>query len=214
MQAFGKVKKITILVNDQEMTFSEEELTAILEKYLNTEASKKSAKAPGEADTPTEGKYFYVNPMAINQAVFHYERPDLLQEMTRKLILEAFEELRKYPVKYGKTFMTMIPEKTWEVLSTFEMEEMCRNLGGHMADWVEQALEWAQRIVNGETWASVCNDPDTAKWYRLITWKNGNKKIIGGASEKRNYSPASFYNRNKNCGTMIFDTVPAIVIYT
>ena len=32
-----------------------------------------------------------------------------------------------------------------------------------MADWVEQAFEWAQRISNGESWKTICNDADTAK---------------------------------------------------
>ncbi len=48
-----------------------------------------------------------------------------------------------------------------------------------MADWVEQALEWAQKIFDGQSWESICNYPDTSKNKRMIIWKNGNYATVG-----------------------------------
>lgn len=93
------------------------------------------------------------------------------------------------------------------------MEEFARSMGGHIADWVEQSLEWAQRIVNGETWEAICNNPDTANWYRLVKWKYGKTRIIGGSSKLNNGSSVSFVLNNDFCSdTKINNTVPSIVL--
>ena len=61
-----------------------------------------------------------------------------------------------------------------------ELREIARRLGDHNADRVEQALEWAQRIQNGETWEAVCNNPDHATHRRSVIWNNGYARIVGG----------------------------------
>ena len=139
---------------------------------------------------PTEGKWFLVNPLAIDQTLFIEEREDLWQESARKLILEAFQELKENP-KYAKPFKTMILKKTWLMTSVKELEELAESLGDHNADWVEQALEWAQRICNGETWEDLCNKTDPIKYHRLIKWKNDCFQFVGGS-----------YNSNINKGAV------------
>ncbi len=132
------------------------------------------------SSVPIEGKWFRVNPVAIDQNLFKEERENSRQEKTRQLILEAFEKMKKNS-KYARTFKTMIPTKTWEERSISEHEMLANELGDHIADWVEQALEWAQRIYNGESWEDICNKKDMANWYRLVYWKNGYPGIVGGS---------------------------------
>lgn len=132
------------------------------------------------AEKPTVGKWFKVNPLAIDQNLFREKRRDSRQEETRQIILAAFEEMKKNP-KYEKPFMTFIPKKTWESKNVGELKELASKLGNHNADWVEQTLEWAQRIANGETWEAVCNKKDTANWYRLVAWENGYYRLVGGS---------------------------------
>lgn len=212
IEALVDVKEITLPVHGREMTFSKEELIAILEQHFNNKETE--AKTIEVVQTPTEGKCFVVNPNSINQKLFQKKRKDSSQERTRKIILEAFIEVKDNPEKYAKTFKTMMPEVTWLVKTVRELNELARNVGDHIADWVEQALEWAQRIDNGEAWEAICNDPDTAKWYRLVIWKNGYPRIIGGASELHSNRPAS----DVYCGVydpyeILSDTVPSVVLY-
>ena len=166
------------------------------------------------AEKPTEGKWFDVNPLAIDQKLFKKKRGYSRQESTRKLILEAFTEMKNNPEKYGKPFQTMMPEKTWESKTVAELNELATCLGDCIADWVHQALEWAQRIANGESWKAICNEADTANWYRLVVWKNGYARLIGG-SRKENFGiPASdvsdvFYFSSFR----LYHTVPSVVRY-
>ena len=214
--------KITLQVSGREMTFSEEELVSILEGYFTTkeaqqkERNMKTAETRQQAtvevaQTPTEGKCFEVNPMAIDQSLFSQPRNDSRQEWTRQIILEAFAEM-KNASKYARPFKTMMPEKEWKVKTVSELKEMACHLGDHMADWVEQALEWAQRIANGETWKAVCNEPDTANWYRLVIWKSGYARLVGGSREDYD-NPASdvcidVYSSND----LLNYTVPLVVL--
>lgn len=180
--------KITLLVSGREMTFSENELVAILEKHFDTEATQQEEKnvqkqAETEvAQTPTEGKWFEINPTEIDQRIFYEKKSDRRQERTRQRILEAFFEMKINP-KYARPFETLIPKKTWYTKYVSELRDIACNLGDHMADRVEQALEWAQRIANGETWEEVCNNPDNANWYRLIEWENSHTRIVGGSQD-------------------------------
>lgn len=224
------VKKITLLVNGREKSFSEKELIKKLEKLEELESKAESVQKSTEvtqktneeksrntveiAQKPTEGKCFEVNPISINQNLFQKKRKDARQEATRQLIIEAFAEMKANPTRYAKSFKTMIPIKTWEGYKTVsELKEIACSLGDHMANWVEQALEWAQRLANGETWTVICNDPDTAKWYRLIVWKNGYAKIVGGASEFHDFLPASDVHNIDFSSDVILDyTVPSVVL--
>ena len=142
------------------------------------------------ARIPTEGKWFKVNPLAIDQNLFKEERENSMQETTRQYILEAFEEM-KMNSKYAKPFKTMIPKKTWETKSVEELKKLAQRLGNHNADWVEQALEWAQRISNGESWDEICNKQDTANWYRLVVWKCGYARLVGGSRNGIGSNPLS-----------------------
>ena len=195
-------EEITLSVNDQEMTFSEQELVSILKEHF---------KMAG----PREGIWFYIDPLSIDQNLFQKKRRDKSQEATRLLILEAFENLKKYPDTYAKPFRTLMPQKTWVEKDENQLIEVAQALGKCIADWIYQALEWAQRIHNGETWKKVCNEKDTANWYRLIRWKDGSKKIIGGARKNQFCS----YSATQICSYDGFDmydsyeTIPLIVDY-
>lgn len=129
---------------------------------------------------PTVGEWFEVKPQAIDQRLFETKREDYRQEAARKLILQAFAKMKNNPEKYGKNFETMMPKKTWDFKTVAELKEMASKLGDHNADWIEQALEWAQRIANGESWKAICNDKDTVRWFRLVVWKNGSARLAGG----------------------------------
>ena len=163
---------------------------------------------------PIEGIYFNVNFATINQAIFNKERKDKEQEKTRKVILEAFEEVKNNPEKYGKPFKTIVPKKDWKVKTIEELIELSNDFGGHIADWVEQALEWAQRISNGEKWKDVCNEPDTISNYRIVIWKNGFVRIVGGSYKCGSKYPACDIGNYDFClDNEIKDTVPLIVVY-
>ena len=204
--------KITLQVNGREMTFSEKELIAIIEKHLSeTTQQTTTAKVTRK---PTEDAWFEVKPQAIDQKLFEKKRNDNRQEATRKLILEAFAEMKENPEKYGKNFKTMMPQKTWSSKTVAQLKEMASNLGDHNANWVEQAFEWAQRIANGESWEAICNNKDTANWYRLVVWKNGYARLVGGSVCNVNCKPVSgvyddFYYDNDD----LYDTVPLVVLY-
>lgn len=166
------MKNITLQINGREITFSEQQIVDIVQKYLHEEIR------------PIEGKYFEVDPFSIDRKLFLNDRKDSKQESARQLINQAFLQLDKYPERYGKKFYTLMPECTWNCgKSTKEIYDIALELGDHIANWVEQALEWAQRITNGETWEALCNDDDTAKWHRLIEWKKeGYLIMVGGAT--------------------------------
>ena len=190
MKECGQEMKVILTVHGRERTFSERELIAILEKHFSKETTEQ-VSALKLAKVPTEGKLFEVKPLAINQTLFQKKRRGKRQEWTRKLILEAFVEVDKHPEKYASPFYTLIPEKTWSGYKTIEeLKEYAKDLGGRMADWIEQALEWAQRISNGESWEAVCNKADTANCYRLVVWKDGCTRLVGGSP----YSYISYLN--------------------
>ena len=90
---------------------------------------------------------------------------------------------------------------------------MACKLGDHNADWVEQALEWAQRISNGESWEVICNNADTANWYRMIIWKNGYARLVGGSRNRSNVFPASDVHNYDYDSYGIIYTVPLVVLY-
>ena len=171
--------KMTFKIHGRDMTLSMDELIKILEKHFSTEPIKKTVQSP------SEGEWFEVNPDTIDQSLFYKIRPDLKQEEARKLILQAFDAVKIKPWRYGKKFYTLIPRIHWywdEEKTIRELLELHRNLGDHNADWVEQALEWAQRICNGESWKELCNEWDKCCQCRLIEW-NGEKqefRTVGG----------------------------------
>lgn len=207
------MKKITLQVDGREMSFSEQELIAIVKEHLSTKTTQQTTTAK-VAQKPTEDAWFEVKPQAINQKLFEKKKEDSIQEATRKLILEAFVKMKEKPEKYGRDFKTLMPKKTWDSKTVAQLKEMASNLGDHNADWIEQALEWAQRISNGESWETICNDKDTANWHRLIVWKHGYNCIVGGSVFFDHDYPASdvgiaFCDNNRN----LKSSVPLVVLY-
>lgn len=167
--------KFTFEVDGREVTLSEDELKAFARAKLSAQATVKKCKAP------IVGQAFAVNPMAIDRSLFSEERKDERQERTRQFILEAFTEVDANPKRYAKPFWTMIMKKTWDGSKTRkELVEMADAVG-HLANWVEQVLEWAQRISNGETWEGLCNEADRTAWYRLVRWEH-DLRLIGGCA--------------------------------
>lgn len=165
------------------------------------------------AHTTTEGKLFEVNPLGIDRSKFEMPMSKWRQERTRQIIQEAFAEVDNDPEKYASAFYTLIPEKKWNDFKTIvELKMYANDLGGLIADWVEQALEWAQRICNGEAWEAICSNADTANWHRMILWKNGHYRLVGGSRNNNNYDPAS-YVCNCDCSSddRSATTVPLVV---
>lgn len=199
------MKEFTLQINGREMTFSEQELTAIVEKYLG-ETMQITQK-------PTEDKWFEVKPKFLSPNLFKGKRIDKKQEAVRHLIIDALAEMQKNS-EYERAFKTMMPKKTWASKTVMQLEGVAKDRGEEMATWIHQALEWAQRLTNGETWEAVCNDPDSANWYRLIIWKGGSTRLVGGAISDRNNFPASMihYDDLKDDRILSF-TVPLVVTY-
>lgn len=204
-------KELIVTVNGRDMVFSEKELVDILEKNIK----HCNACQIEISDKPVEEKGFKVNPFEINQKLFKKQRKDKYQERTRQIILEAFEELKEKPEKYADPFITFRPEKNWiGTKSIQELIDLAESIGDHLMDWVEQALEWAQRIQNGESWETVCNEPDTAKYHRLILWKNGRIRFLGGCTKINSCASATnVYCIDFYLESAVGNTVPAVIMY-
>ncbi len=171
-------------------------------------------KVAEKTRTPTEGEWFVVNLNTINKNLFKREKKDPQQERTRQLIREALDVVRKNPTKYPAEFKVIMPEKNWKKKSISQLKQVACELGDHAADWVEQALVWAQRISNGESWKKVCNDPDNANWYRLIAWKDNYWRFVGGSQKAKDESPSSFVYHYNYWGRMhIKNAIPLVVSY-
>ena len=178
------------------------------------EITKEECHASDLAQTPSEGKLFEVNPLGIDRSKFEKPMSNRKQEWTRQIIQEAFAEVDKHPEKYASAFYTLMPEKKWNGLKTVaELNAYANDLDGQMADWVEQALEWAQRLFNGESWETICNNADTANWYRVILWKNGCYRLVGGSRNYNVLNPASdVFDYDYGPFNCIYDTVPLVVL--
>lgn len=199
--------KVVLEINGRKKTFSNVESISILEE--------KTYDSVETASKPIEGKWFEVNPETIKRNLFKGKRKDQDQEMTRQIIKVAFRMEKKNPEKYDRPFKTLIPEKTWVSKTGEELAELANELGDGMVDWVQQALEWAQRISNGESWKSICNDPDTANWFRAIILDGDSLKIVGGSQRHNiNYSPTSLLDSIYLSSDGIYNnTVPLVVLY-
>ena len=205
------MKKFTLLVDGEEKNISKD-LLAVLERYFPDEATQQVTTFK-KVKSPVEDEWFEVQPQLIDQSLFQDIRKDSKQEITRQLILEAFEELKKYPERYGKNFKTKMPKKTWTIKTVDDLKKIACKLGSHNADWVEQSLEWAQRISNGESWNTVCNEKDTAYWQRLVIWKgNDCACIVGGSCYTSNNVPASNVdNKCYDSKKRLYNIIPLII---
>ena len=167
-----------------------------------------------EEQITKEGQLLEVNPLEIDRSKFEKPMSNKRQEWTREIIQEAFAEVDKHPEKYASAFYTLIPEKKWRGWKTVaELKAYANDLGGQVADWVEQALEWAQRLFNGEGWEAICNNEDTAKWYRMVIWKNGYARLVGGSDDGFISNPASYVlNYDYPSNRSFYYTVPLVVL--
>ena len=203
--------QITLLVNGEEKTFSEEELVAILEKHFFDTTTEQKIHNP--ISGPKEGELFEINTIDIDRSLFREQRKDINQEKMRQTILKALSVAKTYTEMYCKTFWTLWPVKAWKRKNSFELDKLAFNLGGHIANWVEQSLEWAQRIRNGESLEKICNDADTANWYRLVRWRHDCYLRVGGAGMSDNGYPAYHVDFNYlHPYADLDDTVPLVVL--
>lgn len=139
--------------------------------------------------TVTQNKLFEVNPMEIDRSMFEDDGKrsifgsfEYKVKACKNKINNAFSEVDKNPEKYASSFYTLIPDIYENLNNSKNMDELkaqANELGGNMADWVEQYLEWAQRISNGETWEDLCKKADTAGFRRMIIEKNGEPLLVG-----------------------------------
>lgn len=170
-------------------------------------------KVTESMQTPFKGKRFKVNLETINLNLFLEAREDSKQEKIRQIIVEALTVAQNNP-KYAKPFTTIIPEKDWSAKYVFELEMLCYKFHGHTADWVEQCLEWAQKISNGVSWQELCNDADACDWYRLVSWKYDRLCLIGGAKALNSrVSATNVIAYSFRSDSVLSDTVPLIVVY-
>ena len=193
-------KQITLLVKGKKMTFSEEKLAVILTEYFDNGRTKQKSSKP--ICRPKKGVPFEVNPLEIDRNIFLEERKDEWQEKTRKHILDAFTEVDAHPEDYGKTFWTLRPYgNCWKhsrdhFYTIDDHKAIARSRGGHLANLIEQALEWAQRLQNGESWEALCNKIETDDWFKLIEVKKGFYRTVGGSCKLGYCLPASSLSDN------------------
>lgn len=167
---------ITLQLSDgRKMSFSKEELIVIVEEHL-----KKMETTAVENKLPKE-EWFNVEPLTIDQNLFKEKRKDSRQEKIRRLICGAFKEMKKNP-QYQAPFKTTVPQSKCTSKTIAEFKRFAAEIGDHNANWVEQALEWAQKISNGETWEDICNKKDTSSFRRVVIWKDGYAHFVGCSS--------------------------------
>lgn len=162
-----------------------------------------------------EGEWFRVDAKSLYRSDFKWKRIDPFQEKTRQLILEAFEEMDKRPTEYRVPFYTMIPKKTWQGdVKGDQLKRIAEYHGDRMANWIEQALEWAQRISMGFSWGHLCNMHDAAKWNRVITWKKENSQAVVGGREGGDFaSPACIHPCGDISNIVVMCAVPLVVSF-
>lgn len=161
-----------------------------------------------------KSKIYEVNPMSIDKKEFEKERQDKRQEVVRQIIIKALYIVKEEPDKYGRKFKTLVPEEEVGFKSVKYFVERSTQIGDHMANWVEQALEWAQKIINGASWESICNEQDMSKYARLVIWNNSQVKIVGGSCKSsKEYTPSSVSSFCCGETLVLDDVVPLVVSY-
>lgn len=214
MKVCGQELEVTLLIHERERTFSKRELIAILEKHFSNETTDPVTTLAKLPKMITEANWFEVNPQDIDKSLFKKKKRDKNQEETRKLILKAFAKVKSNPEKYGKKFKTMTPKRDVASITLEELDYWACQLGDHTADWVEQALEWAQRISNGESWEAICNNADTADNRRMIIWKSGYYRLVGNTRFSYvNISASYVCSTDYYAYNRVGDAVPLVVRY-
>lgn len=213
--------KITLTLSGREKTFSENELVSILEDYFATSSENSIPQTAAKAKTPKNKNRYIVDLQTINRDLFVEERTDPTEESLRCNIQKAFVSADANPSKYGKRFETLIPNsKEHCYTAKEELYVLAYDLGDHIADWVEQCLEWAQRISDGEQWGNICDKPDTHKYQRLIISSNKpnkNFKIVGSYHDNNSPHPefylSDFSSDSEFAESEVYHTVPLVINY-
>lgn len=158
----------------------------------------------------------FVKPLDIEQKLFQKPRKNQRQEGLRQLILESFVELNRRPEVFGRPFTIISPSKTWNGgKKVCELKEISNSIGDHMANWIEQALDWAYQISKSKrNWEKLSNCPDESECFRLIDWKDGCARLMGGSSyTQQTHTMTDIFSVSYGLEEEIYDTVPAVVRY-
>ena len=192
---------IELTVNGCKESFTQEELSAIVAKSRTHNFGK-------EVERPKQGVCFKVRPSTINRMLFDEKREHPDEEKVRLWIKDALFEMDKNPSKYERDFFSLIPKRQWGDKSVEEVLNYATTIGGVTMDWIEAGIEISQRISNGENWHRVCRELDDIKQNRIIIWKNGCPRFIGGS----NAAPAEICEVDLTAEHTLHDTVPKVVI--
>lgn len=214
-------EEFSFLLHGHEKTLSAAQLTEIVKKFFE-DKSAELVSSLRIAATPKEGELFIVSPSKIDKTLFLKERENAKQEAVRKIILKAIGEMEKNP-KYQEVFATLVPLKTWNTVNMSQFNSIANCYEGTISNWCEQALEWAQRISNGESWEKICNQPDSLMWYRIVIWRDKRYRIIGGARQSsiNNENPPTEITiapeivpvtKNISSGNRLLEVVPLVTI--
>lgn len=163
-----------------------------------------------------EGTLFLVKPMEIDRSLFEKNKliGDANREWIGEIIREAFEEFDNEHEKYGAQFYIFIPEKKWEgYIKVQTLKNYAKKCGGRVTDWVEWALQQAQRILNGESWEVVCDGIVLSPKIVMILWKKRRYRVVGNLCLHYAVFPlyevdrSGYYSYNK-----IKNVVPSITL--
>lgn len=200
---------ITLFSRGREVKLSEEELDKLLDRFLK----EKEREAIPIVRTST------VVPYSIDRRIFTEPRKNYEQDIVRHKILWALDEVEKNPEKYSRPFQILIPKSfDWETVarikSISEMEAFAKKIGGHLTEDVEQCLEWAQRIDNGDTdhWWKICQDPERAEDKKLVKWGKGYVLVGGSGMSASTLSDFRWYDPEVDYEVRLH-MVPSIVVY-
>jgi hypothetical protein len=170
-----------------ERTYSEEQLTAMAEKYeAEQDAIKGQEEGEVSAEILVEDVEFEIDISNIDWKIFVGARENSLEERDRKEMLSAKVEAEANLEKYGK-FKLKLPKKTWNAMKWGKMKELAQKEAKGEANWVHLYLLFAQFISNHKgsdnAWATVSKKASKQKWFWLITWKDGYGRLVGGCVE-------------------------------
>lgn len=138
------------------------------------------------AKKPKAGHKFCVDLQSIDVEKIEKMPCKVYYEGIKKVVLYALKLAQVMPAKYGNRFYTYIPyleelefdDFKFEVVS--QLVEFGSKIGDHCADWIEQGLEWAQRIQNGEDFVSLCEIQDAIEYSRIVVFDDDMLWNVGG----------------------------------
>jgi len=123
----------------------------------------------------------------IDKTLFNEPREDIKEERLRETIQEAFKMAECNP-RYTLPFEVMTPSMYEDKPIKVQIGEAYLR-GEEPCDWAHQALEWAFRITNGESWENICKEVDRSTYSRMIFDKKGLLTYWGGSIKHLAYQP-------------------------